>query len=140
MGAGRIVSGRFEIERRDLRDDARQTRLREYAMLVPHLVKLLARLLRDPRVPGKTKAVVVVTAGYLVSPIDLVPDFVPRVGRLDDIVMVAFALDHILNRVPPEIVREHWDGDEDVLEIIKSIVEIGAGLVPGWVRRLLPNQ
>ncbi len=117
-----------------------QTSLIEYALLVPHLVKLLARLLRDPRVPGRTKAVVLMTAGYLVSPVDIIPDFVPRVGRLDDIVLVAFALDHILNRVPADVVREHWDGDDDVLEVIKSIAEIGAGLVPGWVRRLLPGQ
>ena len=116
-----------------------QTNLREYALVAPHLVVLLGRLMRDPRVPARSKAVVLLTVGYLLSPIDVIPDIAPGVGQVDDIIIAAFALDHILNRVPEELVREHWDGDEDVLELIRNIVQIGAGLVPRWVKRLLPG-
>jgi uncharacterized membrane protein YkvA (DUF1232 family) len=116
-----------------------QTNLREYALVAPHLVVLLGRLMRDARVPARSKAVVLLTVGYLLSPIDVIPDVVPGVGHVDDIIIAAFALDHLLNRIPEELVREHWDGDEDVLELIRNIVQIGAGLVPGWVKRILPG-
>lgn len=113
---------------------APQTRLREYALLAPRLVKLVWRLARDPRVPARSKAVLFILAGYLASPVDLLPDFIPGVGHLDDLVVAAFALDQILNRVPPEIVREHWEGDEDVLEIVRQILDISTALVPGWLK------
>jgi uncharacterized membrane protein YkvA (DUF1232 family) len=116
-----------------------QTSLKEYALLAPRLIKLLARLMRDPRVQPRSKAVLLVTVAYLMSPIDVIPDMVPGVGQLDDIIIVAFALDHLLNRIPEELVREHWEGDEDVLAIVQHVVEIGAGLVPAWIKRFLPG-
>jgi uncharacterized membrane protein YkvA (DUF1232 family) len=125
------------IEPRD--HAARQTSLKEYALLAPRLIKLLVRLMRDPRVQPRSKALLLVTVGYLVSPIDVIPDMVPGVGQLDDIIIVAFALDHLLNRIPEELVQEHWDGDEDILEVVRHVVEIGAGLVPTWIKRFLPG-
>jgi uncharacterized membrane protein YkvA (DUF1232 family) len=125
------------IERRDR--IMRQTTLKEYALIVPRLVKLVVRLMRDPRVPPRSKAVLVFVAGYLVSPVDVIPDMVPGVGQLDDLVIAAFALDYMINQVPVEILREHWDGDEDVLELIRNIAEIAASLVPRWLKRLLPG-
>jgi uncharacterized membrane protein YkvA (DUF1232 family) len=118
---------------------ARQTSLKEYALLAPRLIKLLTRLMRDPRVQPRSKAVLLITAAYLMSPIDVIPDMVPGVGQLDDIIIVAFALDHLLNRIPEDLVKEHWDGDEDVLEIVRHVVEIAAGLVPAWIKRFLPG-
>jgi uncharacterized membrane protein YkvA (DUF1232 family) len=118
---------------------ARQTSLKEYALLAPRLIKLLARLMRDPRVQPRSKAVLLITVAYLMSPIDVIPDMVPGVGQLDDIIIVAFALDHLLNRIPEDLVKEHWDGDEDVLEVVRHVVEIGAGLVPAWIKRFLPG-
>jgi uncharacterized membrane protein YkvA (DUF1232 family) len=118
---------------------ARQTSLREYALLAPRLIKLLTRLMRDPRVQPRSKAVLLITAAYLMSPVDVIPDMVPGVGQLDDIIIVAFALDHLLNRIPEDLVKEHWDGDEDVLEVVRHVVEIGAGLVPAWIKRFLPG-
>jgi uncharacterized membrane protein YkvA (DUF1232 family) len=125
------------IEPRD--HAARQTSLKEYALLAPRLIKLLVRLMRDPRVQPRSKALLLVTVGYLVSPIDVIPDMVPGVGQLDDVIIVAFALDHLLNRIPEELVQEHWDGDEDILEVVRHVVEIGAGLVPTWIKRFLPG-
>ena len=125
------------IDRRD--QVARQTTLKEYALIAPRLVKLMVRLMRDPRVPPRSKAVLVVVVAYLASPIDVIPDMIPGVGQLDDIVIAAFALDYMINQVPVEILKEHWDGDEDVLEIIRNIAEIAASLVPRWLKRLLPG-
>lgn len=114
-----------------------QTRLREYALFAPRLAKLVWRLVRDPRVPTRSKATLFVLGGYIASPIDVIPDFLTGLGQLDDLVIAAVALDQILNRVPDEVVREHWDGDEDVLQIVRDIVDIATVFVPRRLKRLL---
>ncbi|HEX2059040.1 MAG TPA: DUF1232 domain-containing protein [Actinomycetota bacterium] len=111
------------------------TSLKEYALLVPRLVRLLWRLSRDPRVPARTKATLFLLGGYLLSPVDVIPDFVPGVGHVDDLVLLAFALDQMLNRVPEEVVLDHWDGDEDVLEVVRQILDISTSYVPGWLKK-----
>jgi uncharacterized membrane protein YkvA (DUF1232 family) len=124
------------IEKSDRRlDPATQTKLKEYALLVPRLVKLLWRLSRDPRVPARSKATLFLLMGYLASPVDLIPDFLPGIGQADDIIIAAFALDQMLNRIPEHIVKEHWDGDEDVLEVVQEILDIATVFVPGWLKK-----
>jgi uncharacterized membrane protein YkvA (DUF1232 family) len=118
--------------------DAR-TRLSEYALLAPRLVKLVMRLMRDKRVPARSKAMMVVLAGYLASPIDLVPDFIPGAGYLDDLVVAAFVLDQILNRVPEHLVAEHWDGDEDILQVVRDVLDITVRSLPARIRGRLPG-
>jgi uncharacterized membrane protein YkvA (DUF1232 family) len=112
-------------------------RLKKYARLAPQFVKLVGRLMKDPRVPARQKAILLVVGAYLASPIDLVPDFIPGIGVLDDIVIAAFALDQILNRVPEECVRDHWEGDEDVLAVVREVLDIASGRVPDWLKRRL---
>jgi uncharacterized membrane protein YkvA (DUF1232 family) len=73
--------------------------------------------------------------GYLASPVDLIPDFLPGIGQADDIIIAAFALDQMLNRIPEHIVKEHWDGDEDVLEVVQEILDIATVFVPGWLKK-----
>lgn len=112
-----------------------QTQLKEYLLFAPRLIKLVWRLARDPRVPARPKATLLLLGAYLASPIDVIPDFVPGLGHVDDLVIAAFALDQMLNRVPPEVVREHWGGDEDVLQILKEILDISTAFVPGWLKK-----
>lgn len=113
---------------------ADQTDLRQYLLLAPRLVKLVWKLARDPRVPARSKATLVLLGAYLVSPVEVIPDFIPGIGQLDDIVLVAFVLDQMLNRVPEEVVREHWDGDEDLLHIVREVLDIATAFVPGWLK------
>lgn len=118
-------------------DPGGRTQLKEYALFAPRLVRLISRLLRDPRVPGRPKAILVLLVAYLASPVDVIPDFIPGLGQIDDLVLAAFALDQMLNRVPEECIREHWDGDEDVLQIVREILDIATGLVPDWLKKRL---
>jgi uncharacterized membrane protein YkvA (DUF1232 family) len=112
--------------------------LKEYVLFAPRIVKLVYRLMRDSRVPYRPKAMLVFLSAYLASPIDVLPDFIPGIGQLDDLVLAAFVLDQILNRVPDHIVREHWDGDEDVLQIIREILDVAASVVvPEWLKKRL---
>ncbi|CAN5664432.1 hypothetical protein BH24ACT26_BH24ACT26_01820 [soil metagenome] len=122
------------------RRDRDQTTLREYALLAPRAAKLVIRLLRDPRVPTRNKATLLFVAGYLLSPVDVIPDFIPRVGQLDDIVIAALALNQLLNDVPEDVVRRHWDGDEDVLELIREVLRMSTAMVPAAVKKLFSSR
>ena len=113
-------------------------RLKELWLFLPQLLKLLYALLRDPRVPPRNKAIVAIVAGYLLLPFDIIPDFIPLIGQADDLVLVAFALDQILNRVPEEIVREHWEGDDDVLEVVREVLEVATAPLRGRWQRFMP--
>lgn len=126
------------IEMSDSRgEDPGQTNVKEYALALPRLAKLVYKLMRDPRVPARSKATLVMAGAYVASPIDLVPDFIPGIGQADDLIIAAFALDQILNRIPDSLVREHWDGEEDVLDLVRQILDLSSGLVPAPLRRLL---
>jgi uncharacterized membrane protein YkvA (DUF1232 family) len=96
----------------------RRALARELAALVPNLTRLFAGLVRDPRVPLRAKLVLGATALYLAMPIDLVPDFVPIAGSLDDAIVAAFALRFVVRASSPEIVAEHWPGDPATLRRI----------------------
>jgi uncharacterized membrane protein YkvA (DUF1232 family) len=96
----------------------RRALARELATLVPNLTRLFAGLVRDPRVPLRAKLVLGATALYLAMPIDVVPDFIPVAGALDDAIVAAFALRFVVRASSPEIVAEHWPGDPATLRRI----------------------
>ncbi|HEY8648494.1 MAG TPA: YkvA family protein [Candidatus Limnocylindria bacterium] len=95
--------------------------LREIATFVPNLARLFAGLVRDPRVPRRAKLVLGLTAGYLAFPIDLIPDFIPIAGQLDDAIVAVFALRYVVGTTPREIVAEHWHGDPDTLRRVLAL-------------------
>jgi uncharacterized membrane protein YkvA (DUF1232 family) len=119
--------------------DRDQTSLMEYAMLAPRLGKLIWGLMRDPRVPSRSKATLVFVAGYLISPLDFIPSFVPGLGQLDDLILAALALDQVINRVPYEVVQDHWDGNEDLLNVVREVLEIATSFVPRWLKNRLAS-
>jgi len=125
-------------ERRDAAGQvpARST-LREVAMFLPNFVILLKRLVSDPRVPRRSKLVLGATLVYVVSPIDVIPDFVPGLGQLDDVLVVLLALHSILNRVDEAVVVELWPGREDVIRIVRAGLAAAAQVLPGkWESRV----
>ena len=95
--------------------------LREIATFVPNLARLFAGLVRDPRVPRRAKLVLGLTAGYLAFPIDLIPDFIPIAGQLDDAIVAVFALRYVVGTTPRAIVAEHWHGDPDTLRRVLAL-------------------
>ena len=86
------------------REDARAL-----AGFVPDCVVLVRRLLGDRRVPRRRKLLLLALVAYLASPIDLVPDFIPIAGLLDDAIIAAVVL-RVVMRSGPELVRQHWPG------------------------------
>ena len=97
------------------------TGARDLLLFLPDLTVLLARLLRDRRVPLVQKGVALAGIAYVISPIDLLPALVlGPIGLLDDLFVVAACLSRLLNHVHPDVVRAHWSGQGDALEIIQS--------------------
>ena len=91
---------------------------RELARLLPNLILLFKDLLKDPRVPRGPKVVLWIGIVWLISPIDLLPEFLPVLGPPDDAVVAALVLRHLVHRAGAEIVREHWRGEPTTLEMI----------------------
>ena len=91
---------------------------RTWARFLPDCAVLFSRLLRDERVARRHKLVLILLIGYLSLPFDLVPDFIPVVGALDDAVIVALVLRIVLRSSKPELVREHWPGPERSLRLM----------------------
>jgi uncharacterized membrane protein YkvA (DUF1232 family) len=89
---------------------------RELAALLPNLVRMCRTLLRDRRVPLGSKIFVGVAVVWFVSPIDLVPEFIPVLGPLDDAILAVFVLRHLVKHAGREIVAQAWPGDPATLE------------------------
>jgi len=89
----------------------RRAQARELAGLIPNLVVLFRGLLKDPRVPRSSKAWLWFAVVWLVSPIDLIPEFIPFLGPLDDAVVAALVLRHVLRRTDESVLMAHWRGD-----------------------------
>lgn len=118
----------------------RQEILAEAVLLIPNLAKLLYRLLRDQRVPRKRRLAMTLVGAYVASPIDIIPDFIPVLGSVDDVLVLAFAVDYLLRASPPELVEEHWDGTQDGLELVRGLAAWGVELLPGRLRRLAEGR
>ena len=96
-------------------------RARAVARFVPDCAVLVKRLLGDPRVPRRAKAPLLLLLPYLASPIDLVPDFIPVVGQLDDALLLAAALAYVVRVAGRETVRDLWPGGEDGLRVVLGL-------------------
>jgi len=88
-------------------------RAREVARFLPDCIVLLQRLLRDRRVPRSTRLGIALLVPYLISPIDLIPDFLPVIGYADDAIIVAAVLRSVVRRAGLDAVRRNWPGTED---------------------------
>jgi uncharacterized membrane protein YkvA (DUF1232 family) len=92
---------------------------RALARFVPDCVVLFRRLLGDERIPRRRKLALVALLGYLASPIDLVPDFIPVVGVLDDALAVALVLRFVLRAADDDLLAEHWPGPPQALALLR---------------------
>ena len=109
--------------------------LRDLAAFVPDCVTLVRRLRNDPRVPRRARVAVILAGLWVASPIDLIPEFIPIIGPLDDIIVVALALRYAARQVPRPVVLAAWPGDPQILERLlgkpKSTVDTPEGTSHG---------
>ena len=90
--------------------------LKDLAGFLPACVTMIRRLRRDPRVPRSAKIAVLIAMIWVISPIDLIPEFLPVIGPLDDVVVVILALRYAGRRVPRAVILEAWPGDPRLIE------------------------
>lgn len=102
----------------------RRVAAKELATLLPNLILLFKDLARDPNVPRGAKVVLALAGIWLISPIDILPEFLPVLGPLDDAVVAALALRYLVRRAGSEVVRDHWRGERATLDAILRAARI----------------
>lgn len=107
------------------REDARAL-----AGFIPDCIVLMRRLLADERVPRRRKLLIGLLIGYLAMPFDLIPDFIPVAGQLDDVIAVAWVVRRVLRGADRELLAEHWPGPDRSLDVVSRFA---FGAAPGSV-------
>ena len=95
----------------------------DYIFVIPDLITLIYRLLKDNRVSMKTKIAVSASLAYTCFPSDLIPDKIPFIGKIDDVAVLLFALDRIAKDIPPNVILENWAGNDDLIEFLKVALD-----------------
>jgi uncharacterized membrane protein YkvA (DUF1232 family) len=116
---------------------AEREKLRNILLFLPRLAALLGRLIIDPEVSAMDKALFAAAVVYLASPFDIVPDFIPILGQVDDIYLVALCLLRLMNRSGPAKLRQHWDGPEDIVQVLNTVSDLSTRYLPEGVRNRL---
>ncbi|HZN01098.1 MAG TPA: DUF1232 domain-containing protein [Pyrinomonadaceae bacterium] len=117
-----------------------RSRMKNLLLVIPNLVLLCARLMVDSRVPAKERLLVAGAIVYALVPLDFIPDMLPFVGQVDDAYLVALSLLRLMSETDPRIVREHWKGGGDVVELVGATALIAARLLPTRIRRVLTSR
>ncbi len=100
----------------------RGTSLRELIAVVPDLLRLLRDLVGDRSTPLDVRAVIVVLVAWIVSPIDLIPEFIPVLGPFDDLVVAIVALRYVRRRMGAEVLRDRWRGSPEGFEVLARVI------------------
>ncbi len=117
----------------------KSSKIVEYLLTLPDFFILLTRLGLDKRVTKVQKLFVAGIIGYIIMPIDLIPDFIPIFGFVDDLVLVVYALNTMLNEIDPSIVKENWSGDGDVLELLQKITRTAEEFLDKKILKKIKN-
>jgi uncharacterized membrane protein YkvA (DUF1232 family) len=111
--------------------------VKEALLALPRVALLIPKLLGDRRVPLRTRASLIGLGIYLASPFDIIPDFIPGLGQIDDALACLLLVDGILNHVDEQILVEHWTGRVETLRRLRDVSCIAAAFVPQKFRNLL---
>lgn len=94
----------------------------------------------DPRVPATERVLVAGAILYALIPFDFIPDMLPLVGQVDDAYLIAISLLRLMSVTDPRVVRQHWRGGGDVVELVGSTALIAKKLLPARIRRVLTEH
>ena len=115
-------------------------KMRELLLFVPNLMGLLIGLLRDERVSQADKAILAGIVMYVIVPLDIIPDFIPFIGQVDDSYLLAISILRLLNRADRRVIMDHWKGGRDIKELVDSIARIAEFFLPKPVKNVLRGR
>jgi uncharacterized membrane protein YkvA (DUF1232 family) len=114
--------------------------MKGFLMFLPNMIALCFRLLTDPRVPRVERALVIGSIVYAFMPLDFIPDMLPFIGQVDDAYLIALTILRLLQRTDEDVVREHWRGGGDVVQLAQSVASVAPLILPQRVRRVLSSK
>lgn len=117
-----------------------KNRMKGFLMFLPNMVRLCANLLKDSRVPTTEKALFAGAIIYAIVPLDFIPDFLPFVGQVDDIYLIALTLLRLINRTDESVVRENWRGGGDIVSLVDSVAGLAPMILPKRINRVLTSR
>lgn len=115
-------------------------KMRELLLFIPNLLGLLVGLLRDERVSHADKAILAGVIMYVIVPLDIIPDFIPFIGQIDDSYLLAISILRLLNRADSRVVMDHWKGERDIKELVESISKIAEFFLPKPIKNVLRGR
>jgi uncharacterized membrane protein YkvA (DUF1232 family) len=119
---------------------AKRAKMRELLLFIPNLLGLLLGLLKDARVSKSDKAILAGIIMYVIVPLDIIPDFVPFIGQVDDAYLLAISILRLLNRADRRVVMDHWRGGTDIKELVDSVSKIAEFFLPQRVKNVLRGK
>jgi len=114
-----------------------KSRMKNLLMFLPNMVVLCAKLMVDKRVPRTERALLAGAVIYAIIPFDFIPDMIPFVGQIDDIFLISLTILRLIDRTDDSVVREHWRGGGDIVQLVESAATIAPMLMPKRVARVL---
>ena len=115
-------------------------RMKNLLMFLPNMIALCARLMVDPRVPRTERVLLAGAVIYAIIPFDFIPDMIPFVGQVDDLFLISLTLLRLIDRTDDTVVREHWRGGGDVVQLAESVASIAPFLMPRRISRVLLSR
>jgi uncharacterized membrane protein YkvA (DUF1232 family) len=112
----------------------------ELLLFIPNLVALLIGLLRDERVSQADKAILAGVIMYVIIPLDIIPDFIPFIGQVDDAYLLAISILRLLNRADRRVVMDHWRGERNIKELVESIASMAEFFLPKPIKNVLRGR
>src|SRR5438874_4408034 len=114
-----------------------KSRMKNLLMFLPNMVILCGKLMVDKRVPRTERALLAGAVIYAIIPFDFIPDMIPFVGQVDDLFLISLTLLRLIDHTDDMVVREHWRGGGDVVQLAESVATIAPLLMPKRIARVL---
>ena len=117
-----------------------KSRMKNLIMFLPNMVILCGRLMVDSRVPRVERGLFAAAVIYAIIPFDFIPDMIPFVGQIDDLFLISLTVLRLIDRTDDSIVREHWRGGGDIVQLAESAATIAPLLMPRRISRVLLSR
>ena len=117
-----------------------KSRMKNLLLFLPNMVILSARLMVDSRVPRTERALFAAAIIYAIIPFDFIPDMLPFVGQIDDLFLISMTLLRLIDRTDDRVVREHWRGGGDIVQLAESVATVAPLLIPRRISRVLLSK